>query len=214
MENNGNLSIEETAPEEKIPEKTAYPAKTSLEIYLEQQHQLIKDNYSDLQIINDADDIGKMIQIAEAFSNINYLKLDSLRLGKRKIPEHIWIQTLKQNTVIAFLSVDGNSFTARIKNFNDLVVQEKDFNFYLFRDARKPKITSKVGKLEKEKLGNTTNGIFITMTKEQRVNFELIYKLVIDFYNQDLPFEVNIEELLQQLTDYLRGDGLIKLLTN
>ena len=214
VENNGNLSIEETAPEEKIPEKTAYPAKTSLEIYLEQQHQLIKDNYSDLQIINDADDIGKMIQIAEAFSNINYLKLDSLRLGKRKIPEHIWIQTLKQNTVIAFLSVDGNSFTARIKNFNDLVVQEKDFNFYLFRDARKPKITSKVGKLEKEKLGNTTNGIFITMTKEQRVNFELIYKLVIDFYNQDLPFEVNIEELLQQLTDYLRGDGLIKLLTN
>ena len=214
VENNGNLSIEETAPEENIPEKTVEPAKTSLEIYLEQQHQLIKDNYSDLQIINDADDIGKMIQIAEAFSNINYLKLDSLRLGKRKIPEHIWIKTLQQNNVIAFLSTDGTSFTARIKNFNDLVSQEKDFNFYLFRDARKPEITSKVGKLEKEKLDNTTNGVFITMTKEQRVNFELIYKLVIDFYNQDLPFEVNIEELLQQLIDYLRDDLLIQLLTN
>ena len=214
VENNGNLSIEETAPEEKIPEKIAEPAKTSLEIYLEQQHQLIKDNYSDLQIINDADDIGKMIQIAEAFKSINQLKLDLLRLRKCKIPEHIWIQTPKQNSVIGFLSADSSSFAVRIKNCNELVVLNKDITFYLLRDVRKPEITGKKGKLEKGKFSHAANGKFIVMIKEERVNFELIYKSVTDFYNQDLPFEVNIEELLQQLTNYLQDYWLIKLLAH
>lgn len=222
-ENKGNLAnqkpqihAKEIKHDNTKQENSNYHNKTELRKYFEELHQKKQEEYSDLQIFNDEDDIGKVIQIAEAFKKFlnPKLQLESLRLGKQKIPEHTLIKTLKHNSVVSFLSAGGNSFTNRIENFNQLVLRHQDTNFYLRRDIRQPEITGKKGKREKDKLNNTTNGEFIVMGKEDRVDLELIDQALKDYYNKDLPFEVKIEELLSQLTNYLPNYWLIKLLVN
>ncbi|MGL5872702.1 MAG: hypothetical protein ACRC2R_10110 [Xenococcaceae cyanobacterium] len=63
--------------------------------------------------------------IAETFKSISNFKIDYLRLGKKTLPEHIAID----NKVIGFLHTDGNAFTARIRNFNELVITNKTTKF-------------------------------------------------------------------------------------
>ncbi|MCI5135886.1 MAG: hypothetical protein D3920_12620 [Candidatus Electrothrix sp. AW2] len=129
-------------------------------------------------------------------------QLDYLRLGKRKLPEHVVVdhQQKKERkergdrpkkAVVAFLHADAFAFASRIKNFNQLVVQHKDIGFALFRDTREPKITGKVSKGEVEKLNNTENGRFIYMDRSQRIHFELIYQIISDIQNHDLHAELD-----------------------
>ncbi|TGO03255.1 hypothetical protein PN36_09840 [Candidatus Thiomargarita nelsonii] len=108
-------------------------------------------------IISDFDEIGKVITTAEAFKTFKAFETDCLRLGKRKLPEHLLIKTQKHSFVIAFLQVSGSNFTSRLKNFNQLVVNHKDIRFGLFRDVRETTISGKVGKEEIEKLNNASN---------------------------------------------------------
>ena len=175
--------------------------KQKLFSYLDSKKQLINQEYEKPQIITDSDDIGKLTTIIESFTIADEkLEINQLRLGKRKIPEHLRISNDKTNIVIAFLHVGGTVFAPRIKNFNELVVSYPQFKFNLFRDAREPKITGKVGKLEIGKLNHTKNGKFILMAQENRVNFELIYQLIIDIQEQDL--EIDLKETIKLLPDY------------
>jgi hypothetical protein len=99
--------------------------------------------------------------------------------------------------VIGFLHNSGNAFTGRIKNFNELVVHHREIRFGLLRDQRQPPINSKVGKEEIEKLKNAENGKFTVMSKDSRVGFELIYKLITDIENRDI--EVELADALKTL---------------
>ena len=178
--------------------------------YLEKQRHFLLEKYQKLQIISDSDDLGKLIAITEEFNVLNNLEIDHLRLGKRKVPEHLMIIKNKQKFALGFLQTDGGAFTSRIKNFNELVVLNKNVHFSLFRDERKPAITGKVGKEEIEKLNNANNGEFIILDKDNRINFELIYQLVVDIQNRDL--EIDIEDALAALSSYFKDYWLIKIL--
>lgn len=177
--------------------------------YLNQQKALLEQEYHKNVIISDFDDIGKVITTAEAFKTFKPLETDCLRLGKRKLPEHLLIKTQKQSFVVAFLHLSGSNFTSRLKNFNQLVINHKDIRFGLFRDVRETAISGKVGKEEIEKLNNASNGRFIYMDKEDRLNFELIYRLIVDIQNID--FEIDLQKALTTL-EYLMSDSwLIKI---
>ncbi|MEN8220863.1 MAG: exonuclease domain-containing protein [Pseudomonadota bacterium] len=177
--------------------------------YLNQQKALLEQEYQKNVIISDFDDIGKVITTAEAFKTFKPLETDCLRLGKRKLPEHLLIKTQKQSFVVAFLHLSGSNFTSRLKNFNQLVINHKDIRFGLFRDVRETAISGKVGKEEIEKLNNASNGRFIYMDKEDRLNFELIYRLIVDIQNID--FEIDLQKALTTL-EYLMSDSwLIKI---
>ena len=185
--------------------------KQKLFSYLDSKKQLINQEYEKPQIITDSDDIGKLTTIMESFTIADEkLEINQLRLSKRKIPEHLLISNDKTNTVIAFINLAGSIFTSRIKNFNELVISYPQFKFNLFRDIREPKITGKVGKLELEKLKYTKNGKFILMDQENRVNFELIYQLIIDIQEQDL--EINLKEAIKFLPDYFTSYWLTDFL--
>ena len=186
------------------------PSKNSVIIYLEKQRELIENNYSKLQIISDSDDVGKIRTIAEAFTHLKDITIEHLLLGKKRIPEQIVIDHKHQKFSIGFLQIDGSSFTYRIKNYNELVINCKDINFLLWRDIRRPLITGRVGKEERNKLNNLPNGKFQIMNKENRINFELIYQLVIDLNNKDL--DVPLVQALKIAIEQFQSYWLIKIL--
>jgi hypothetical protein len=80
----------------------------------------------------------------------------------------------------------------------------------VWRDAQKPPITAKGGINQIEMLNNSTNGKFSIMEKEDRIQFELIYKLITDIQNRDL--EVELSEALDFLLTEMQDCWLIKAL--
>lgn len=158
--------------------------------YLKEQEALLEEDYTKPKIIDDQDDIGKLIEITEAFHRIKVFEVRVLRLGKRKIPEHLVIQNTQQGNVLAFLHQDGSAFTSRLKNFNELVIHHSELHFTLLRDARLPPITGKTGKDEIGKLHHSPNGDFRLLTKGDRLELELLYKLIMDIHNGDIDVDL------------------------
>jgi DNA polymerase III epsilon subunit-like protein len=178
--------------------------------YLQQQRVLLEQDYDKPVIITDSDDLGKLITITQSFQTIRPLQTDYLRLGKKKLPEHLLVKTPSQGFVIGFLQNNGLSFTTRLKNFNELVVSRKDLRFGLFRDQRLSPITGKVGKEEIDKLTNASNGKFLVLEKAERLDLEVMYKLIVAIQNQDV--EVPLETALHTLEAYFSHHWLLKIL--
>ncbi|WP_339137311.1 MAG: hypothetical protein WGN25_04770 [Candidatus Electrothrix sp. GW3-4] len=173
------------------------PVSREVVSYIEQKQGQLAAVYSRKQIISDTDDLGKLRLILDALQPLYGFRLDYLRLGRRRLPEHVVIQHQQQGgkhvgskkVAVAFLHTDAYTFAPRIKNFNQLVVEHKDIRFALFRDIREPEIKSRVGKGEIEKLNTTENGRFILMDRPQRIHFELVHQIISDIQNHDLHTE-------------------------
>lgn len=180
---------------------------SELESYLQQQQAALAEAYNRPTVLSDADDIGKLATIAEAFKTITALEIDQLRLGKTKLPEHLWLKTSRQGLAIAFLQIHGSLFTSRIKNFNQLVITYPSIQFQLLRDAREPQVTGQVGKQEIQKLNHTPNGKFVILEADDRIKFELIYKLITDIEEKDL--DIDLKQALLYLRSYLKNYWLI-----
>ena len=179
--------------------------------YLKRKRLSLQKEYQDPQIITDSDDLGKLTTIAQAFQLILPLEIDYLRLGKRTLPEHL-VLIGKRKVAIGFLQTDGGSFTSRIKNWNELVVSDRSIHYQLWRDVRLPEIKGKVGRDEIEKLNYSKHGTFLSMAEEERLDFELLYCLIIDIQNRDL--EITLEEALQgaMINVDLKESWLVQLL--
>ncbi len=201
---NSDIILSETFLDEKNLEPNI------VEIYLAETRQILEQEYHQPIIIDDYDDIGKLMAIVTAFQQIQPIKTNQLRLGRSNLPENLVITINNQDYAIAFLNLGGSSFTARIKKFNALAFQSPQANFYLIRDARELPITGKIGREEISKLDYLQNGNFLIFNKEQRINFELIYKLIIDIQEQDL--EVDLSVALPILAHNLPDDWLIQIL--
>jgi hypothetical protein len=168
--------------------------------YLHEHRIELEQKYHNPSIISDGDDVGKLKNIAEALTHIQSFKLTQYRLGKKVLPEHIVIEKGNQYHVIAFLEISGTPFTSRISNFNELVINNSQSQFYLIRDERQPGITAKVGKERIQQLENSANGNFVLFNKEDRILFDLIYDLIISIYNKDL--DIDLESALNFVTTH------------
>ncbi|MDX8377583.1 MAG: 3'-5' exonuclease [Mariprofundales bacterium] len=173
--------------------------------YIEQKQQKINNEYYKKIIISDTDDLGKLLSICDVLKSIMSFKLDYLRLGKRKLPEHVLIKTKGKMAVIGFIHLDASSFTPRIKNFNQLVINHQDMGFALFRDIREPVINSPVAKNEIEKLRNSNNASLSYMDQQNRVNFELVYQIISDIQNHDL--HADLEVTMSLLMKHINRDN-------
>ena len=193
-----------------LAETTAPPVGKLIMDYLENERKVLEEEYEKLVIISDSDDIGKLLTMTEGFNVLlRNIELSYLKVGTRKLPEHLLITAPTQSVVIGFLQVSDMVFPSRIKNFNGLVFNRKDLHFILFRDVRETTITGKVGTDEIEKLNKAPNGQFLYMDKENRITFELIYKLVVDIQNRD--FEVDLEQALTTLESLMEDYWLIQI---
>lgn len=179
--------------------ETAIPVNPVIE-YLNEHRIELEQKYHNPSIISDGDDVGKLRNIAEALTHIQSFKLTQYRLGKKVLPEHIVIEKGNQYHVIAFLEISGTPFTSRISNFNELVINNSQSQFYLIRDERQPGITAKVGKERIQQLKNSANGNFVLFNKEDRILFDLIYDLIISIHNKDL--DIDLESALTFVTNH------------
>ncbi|MCI5222661.1 MAG: exonuclease [Candidatus Electrothrix sp. AR4] len=177
------------------------PVPQEIISYIEHKQEQLTADYSKKTIISDTDDLGKLLLILNALEPLYTFKLEYLRLGKRKLPEHVVIHSQKKKAAVAFSHADAHSFAPRIKNFNQLVVTHKDILFALFRDDREPKIKSNVAKGEIEKLNCTENGKFVRMDRPKRIHFELVHQIISDIQNHDLHAELDrVMPLLWEMT--------------
>ena len=178
--------------------------------YLEQEKEKLANKYSQSQIIDDSDDLGKLRTIIEAFKTIKSLEIDYFWSGKSKLPENLVIKKNSVNLCLGFLQISGSLFTTRLRNYNTLVVKHKDIKFVLWRDSRQASISGKVANEEITKLNNAENGNFLTMGQENRINFELIYNLIVDIQNKDL--DLPLETALRIISSKFKNYWLIKIL--
>ncbi|SFV60756.1 hypothetical protein MNB_SV-6-1888 [hydrothermal vent metagenome] len=165
--------------------------------------------YGQKVIIDDKNDIDRLKFICKSIDGIYPIKLDFFKM-KRVLPEHIIIKTDKFTYVIGFLHLSGMAFVNRIKNFNQLVINNSDYQFRLFRDSREHPIRGKVSKEEELKLRNAPNGDYITMEQESRVIYETIYQLIIDYRNKDI--EISLEALMDGICIMFKDFWLCRLL--
>lgn len=169
------------------------------------------------RIISDEDDIGKLMAIVSAFSKFSnpyYLNIEQLSFGGRVIPEHLLIDTRTQTHVLAFLHCSPNAFTPRIKNLNQLLQMHPNTRFRLMRDRQVKAInTNTVGWDEIQKLMAADNGKYVVMDRYDRVIFECLYQLIIDFENRELEFDVELADIVDWMTRNLSDYWLIQCLT-
>ena len=96
-----------------------------------------------------------------------------------------------------------------MQNFNEAVATKEQTRFILWRDVRSDHIKPKtVGSREIDKLNNTKNGEYKIFERQNRITFELLYKLISDIHNRDLDlniateFKPALEIAAEQLQDY------------
>ncbi len=177
--------------------------------YLEENEQLIAEQYHNPYIITDDDEYGKLVTIMDAFKTYDSsIELDHLALGKRVIPQHLLITKNKVKLAIGFLNIGSSAFTNRIKNFNELVISYPNIKFYLLRDEKEGIVTGKKGIEEIEKLNYTNNGQFLIVDKEARVIFELIYKMIVAINQNDL--EVSVADAIKIVLNTYANYWLIR----
>jgi len=196
--------------------QTTQPVEARLSVnsliidYIQIEKERLEEEYETLIVISDTDDIGKLLTVTEVFNTLlKNMEIERLKRGNRKLPEHLFIKTPTQSFVIGFLHGSDAGFSSRIKNFNELLINHPNVYFTLFRDIRESIITGKVGKAEIDKLNQAPNGQFIYMDKEDRLAFEIIYKLIVDIQNKD--FEIDLRQALKTLDSLMGHYWLIKM---
>ena len=189
--------------------ETEKPIDFDIISYINKIYEQKLTDYEKKTIIDDKQDIDKLKFILTSIDNIYNFQLDFFKMSK-VLPEHIIIKTDKYQYVVGFLHLEGRLFINRIKNFNHLVANYPQYYFRLFRDERENKIVGKVSKEEQEKLNNSQKGKFIIMTKRERVIYETIYQLIIDFENRDI--EVSLNELINAIFKTYKDFWLCRLL--
>jgi DNA polymerase III epsilon subunit-like protein len=187
------------------------PAPDIVAAYLSQTRQTLEEEYDQVTVIDDYDDIGKLKAIVNAFQQFQQIEVGQVRLGRIKIPENLLLTINHQEWTIAFLNLGGSAFTAKIKRFNECVHQLSSTNFHLIKDRRGKQISlGTVGQENINILNKAKNGKFIVFDRQKRINFELLYRLIIDIQEQDL--EVNLSQALPIAARYLQDDWLVQIL--
>jgi hypothetical protein len=180
-----------------------------IEQYIRKIYEQKSQEYHKRSIIDDKSDNDKLKFILRSIDTIYPFDLDFFKMRK-VIPEHVKITTEKYSYVVGFLHLEGRTFVNRIKNFNQLVVNNPEYQFRLFRDSRESTIRGKVSNDEIAKLQNASNGDFLMMEQEMRVVYETIYQLIIDLQNRDI--DVALEDLMEGICTRFKEFWLCRLI--
>lgn len=189
---------------------TTIPTGPDLTTYFEETRQSLAETYDIGEIVDEYDDIGKLDTI------INTLKpfytLETEKLPERYVmPEHFIVKKTEKQFVIGFLHRGGSSFTRRLENFNAHVQANPEMHFYLLRDQRMGRITGARGVEELDIFKTSKNATYREITREERLQYELIYATIIAVQEQDL--EVTMGIVIDALRGYLKTDWMLNLLT-
>ncbi|NJK39371.1 MAG: exonuclease [Oscillatoriales cyanobacterium RM2_1_1] len=183
-----------------------------LQKYLQQQQNQLTVNYHNPQVITESDDLGKLTAILNALSLIvSPLSFDSLKLGKKVVPEHLRVKTITHQFVVAFLHQSGSRFFYRLRNLNELMEKHPEIQFNLCRDIKAGPVQGKKSEALLDQFQSSLNGQFIVLDRQQRITFEIVYQLIVDIQNRDL--ELDLTKALNLLLMIYRDYWLFQNLT-
>jgi len=170
-----------------------------LECYLSNTEKLLRVKYFEEAIIDSTADIGKLRTILNALQAIHPLPMSTLKLNKRKLPDHLYFPTQKR--VVALIQVAASSMYGQLQNFNQLVISHPELQFLLLRDARlpPPSRTATATQSALAALNNSENGHYALLPQDDRIHLELMHKLITDIQNRDLEID-----LTQAVRHYLQ----------
>lgn len=191
--------------------QTTQEVKINFDIkkHISKVYETKRAGYAQKVIIDDKNDIDRLKFICKSIDKLYPISLDFFKM-RRVIPEHVIIKTDQYTYVVGFLHLEGRNFVSRIKNFNQLVINHSEYHFRLFRDSREREIKGKVSKEEMLKLRNASNGNFLIMEQEDRVIYETIYQLIIDYRNKDI--EIKLDSLMEGICVMFKDFWLCKLI--
>ncbi len=191
--------------------------KEALINFLDSEVSNLGNRLSEPLILSDEDELGKFRQICRELQNIKTLEIvGSLRLGKKKVPENIWIRDRHGSQCIGFLNMQNSqSMRARLANFTELVLQNPDVSFAIIRDGQLPDTYSPAASQALEDFRNARPippcpAHFQSLTADQRLQFELMYSLVNALINRDL--EIPKSEALDLFAKLRPENWIIRLL--
>jgi len=186
-----------------------------IEDYLEDKRALLAYQYDNAIVtVTDSDDIGKLETVLNAFNSIKSLTLSIPESVGKPQSDYIHLTTPSKSVIVSFLNADGNTFTNKLKKCNELLANYQDIQYFvLFRDQRQTSLDEKggVGREELQKFRRFKKSTATIMDKNNRVKFELTYKLITDILNKDEEFR--LEEALHTLEIYLSEEHwLVRLM--
>ena len=206
------VELPQPTQKSKRSPKPATSEHNSIVEYIQQKQSQLDRDYERPHIITESGDWGILSEILGSFQILQRFDIGQMRLGKKVLPDHFQFKIKEQEYVIGFLHTNGAGFTNRIKNFNELVNGYPHIQFHLLRDGRESNITGKVGKEEIDKLCYAKNGDFKIIDRGDRINFELIYNLIVDIKNKDL--DADMATGLRVISTEKKDYWLIKIITN
>ena len=186
-----------------------------LQRFLEMEAEALRHRFSKSQIITDEDDVGKLSQICKAFRSIKSLDIRELRLGGRKLPVHILLQDQRNSRCIGFLQVtSATSIKARLANFNQLVLSHPKTTFILIRDQQvgavlTPAALQELSRFQNARPAPPYKTHFQILDLEHRVEFELVFKLVMGIINRDI--DIPMAEALSLLVKTHPQNWIVRL---
>jgi Cdc6-like AAA superfamily ATPase len=184
--------------------------------YREHARDSLRERWKSPPIIDDSDDAGKLRQICLGYQQIRRLEVDTLRLGKKKVPDNVVINLPKSQYCVAFLHLaNANSIQARLSNLNQLVMRHRQVQFILMRDASAPEIRSKGASAALQAfLNGCGDGVQRTHERtldlERRLALEFVHQLVSDILNREL--DVPLRDGLQLLAQVEPDNWVVKML--
>jgi hypothetical protein len=178
--------------------------------------QTLRQRWEHPQIIDESDDAGKLRQICMGYQQIRPLRVAALRLGNKRVPDNLLIDGTGPPRCIAFLHVaNGTSVNARLRNLNQLVLQQRQVQFFLMRDVSAPAIRSRLAsealKAFENGSGDSKNRTFWRpLDLQRRVALEFVHQLVSDILNREL--DLPLQDGLDLLARHEPQNWVVKLL--
>lgn len=184
--------------------------------YRESSMATLRKRWQKAQIVDGSDDAGKLNQICLAHEQILPVKVDSLKLGNKRVPDNVLVRVKDRSWCIAFLHVtNANAITARLNNLNQLITRHRHIHFILMRDGFATTIRSAGSMAAMEAFRNGSgDGVKRTYWKEldidRRVALEFTFQLVTDILNREV--DIPLADGLNLLARHEPDNWIIKLL--
>lgn len=160
-----------------------------IEIFFSEKSKEITRRKSEKTVYSETEDTGKLAEIASPFTGKQILETGRLKTSRKTLPEHILFRGKSSNTAAGFLHMNGISLTSRLKSLNSMCENYPDINFFLMRDCSSSEINAKGAKSLVDELSSRSNFHIREISEKERIDFELLYELILAIKNLDLDIE-------------------------
>ncbi|MCB9481107.1 MAG: hypothetical protein H6681_04365 [Desulfobacteraceae bacterium] len=160
-----------------------------IEVFFQETQKEITRKKYEVNVYSETEDTGKLAEIASPFTGNEILETGRLKTSRKILPEHILFRGKDSHTAAGFLHMNGITLTSRLKSLNSMCENYPDINFFLMRDVSSSEITAKGAKSLINDLSSRSNFNIKEISQKERIDFELLYELILAIKNLDLEIE-------------------------